>query len=71
MACAPTPMPGFPRPPPTAAAAVGAWVGDVPITTMTPDMDPADLNVDFVTAGENGLGELFNHGREKGAAFVR
>lgn len=50
---------------------VGAWLGDVPITTMTPDMDPADLNVDFVTAGENGLGELFNHGREKGAAFVR
>jgi hypothetical protein len=49
---------------------VGAWVGRVPIATLTPDMDPADLNVDFLTAGENGLGELFNHGRKKGAAFV-
>ena len=51
-------------------AGVAGQVGEWKPGSYKPDMDPADLNVDFVTAGENGLGELFNHGREKGAAFV-
>ncbi|MEN8197077.1 MAG: hypothetical protein ABFS30_11270, partial [Pseudomonadota bacterium] len=41
----------------------------VPIETITPDLDPAELGVDVTGADMAGLAAFYDHGREKGRAF--
>ncbi len=43
--------------------------GGVPIETIVPDLDPAELGVDVTGADITGLTALFDHGREKGRTF--
>lgn len=46
------------------------WQG-VPIKVIAPDVDPAEMGVDFTTATPEGMQVAFEHGREKGLAFCR
>lgn len=41
----------------------------VPIETIVPDLDPAELGVDVTSADMAGLVALYDHGREKGRVY--
>lgn len=45
------------------------WAGSV-IEVVAPDRDPADLGVDYTNATADGLAAVFQHGQEKGEAFL-
>jgi hypothetical protein len=44
--------------------------GDVDIWTICPKWDPSRFGVDYTNASAKGLQQLFNHGYEKGRAFL-
>jgi hypothetical protein len=46
-----------------------SWTG-AEIQVVTPDYDPAEVGVDYTQATEQGLVRLFDHGLEKGKAFL-
>jgi hypothetical protein len=44
--------------------------GDTDILAICPEWDPAEKGVDYTNASADGLQQLFNHGYEKGQAFL-
>ena len=46
-------------------------IGRTRVIGIQPDMSPGTLGVDFLTADEEGIDRVFQHGIDKGLAFIR